>query len=800
MNSKSITVSAPPIGGIAINSRDWAKSGAQTLELMVMGLSRTAGREAGDVVSQAPKVPNRRIKNLWLRCILMCLGFFTAGITRAQLPELPRDTSYTIHSNYVKLKKKYPFIKPIAPDLPERVLARQNVTYKEIAGRPLRLDIFYPGPESKKKHPGVLLIHGGGWSSGSKAHQVPMAQQLAKNGYVAAAVEYRLSPEAPYPAAVQDLKEALRWLRANAAGFNLDTGKIAVLGCSAGAQLASLLGVTGSMGKFDGPTAFPNCSASVQAVLNIDGIVSFIHPEADAEGTAAAKWLGGTRQTAWENWREASPLEYAGAGTPPFLFINSATPRFHAGRDDMIKILDRSGIYSEVHTLPETPHSFWLAHPWFETTLEYTRRFLDKVFDSPAIPAFPGAEGCGKYTTGGRGGRVLIVSNLNDDGPGSLRAAVSADGPRIVAFSVSGTIELKSILHIRSGDLTIAGQSAPGGGICLRNYSLRIEADNVIVRYLRFRMGDEAAQQDDALSCLRRKNIIIDHCSMSWSTDECASLYDTENLSLQWCILSESLNRSVHQKGEHGYGGIWGGNHASFHHNLLAHHTSRNPRFCGARYHHRPDWEVVDFRNNVIFNWEHNSAYGGEEGHYNMVNNYYKAGPATNKKVRNRIVNPSAPFGKFYVADNYVDGFPGISRDNWAGGVQCSHPDSAFAAKPFPMRVEIPHETAEQAYRAVLDRAGASMFRDAADTRIVAEVRSGKPGFANGIIDSQKTVGGWPDLPAAIPYADSDRDGMPDHWEQSHGLDPNRDDSAMYTLDKAYTNVEMYLNGLTEKN
>ena len=414
----------------------------------------------------------------------------------------------------------------------------------------------------------------------------------------------------------------------------------------------------------------------------------------------------------------------------------------------------------------------------------------------PQAPAFPGAEGCGKYTTGGRGGKVIKVSNLNDNGPGSLREALEINEPRTIIFTVSGTIALESPLRITSGDLTIAAQSAPGDGICVRNYNVSIVANNVIVRYMRFRLGDEFRQQEDALTCLRRKSIIIDHCSMSWSADETASTYDTENVTMQWCIISESLNNSVHFKGPHGYGGIWGGNNASFHHNLLANHTSRNPRFCGSRYHHHPEWEVVDFRNNVIFNWEHNSAYGGEQGNYNMVNNYYKAGPATHKNIRNRIVNPSSPVGKFYVDGNYVDGFPEITKDNWAGGVQCKALDSVHIFKAVPMRVDIPEESAEQAYLAVLAEAGASFKRDALDRRIIEEVRSGKPTYGDGVIDSQTTVGGWPDLKAEEAPSDADSDGMPDLWEKAYGLDSNKADDALYTLDPQYTNLEVYLNSI----
>lgn len=311
--------------------------------------------------------------------LLLALLTIGQGQTQAQSIAIPRDTSYTIRSAYLKLKKNYPAVHPIEPVLPPYVQQRLDVVYRRLGGRELHLDLFFPPLRKKHSYPGVLLIHGGGWSSGSKAHQVPMAQQLARRGYVAAAVEYRLSPEAIYPAAVQDLKEAVRWLRAHAGEYGLDTVRIAVLGCSAGAQLASLLGATNGQPRFEQPTALPRHSAAVQAVVNIDGIVSFIHPEASAEGSAAAKWLGGSRTEAFQNWREASPLEYVDAHTPPFLFINSAIPRFHAGRDDFISRLTEYGAYSEVHSIPDSPHSFWLVHPWFEETLRYTYCFLDKT-------------------------------------------------------------------------------------------------------------------------------------------------------------------------------------------------------------------------------------------------------------------------------------------------------------------------------------------------------------------------------------------------------------------------------------
>src|SRR5690606_36124765 len=276
---------------------------------------------------------------------------------------------------------------------------------------------------------------------------------------------------------------------------------------------------------------------------------------------------------------------------------------------------------------------------------------------APGTPlAFPGADGFGKFATGGRGGEVYKITNLNDAGPGSLREAVRKKGPRIILFAVSGTIALKSPLDINNGNLTIAGQTAPGDGICIRNYPLKVNADNVIIRYLRFRLGDETAIEDDAFKGSGQKSIIIDHCSISWSTDECASFYYNENFTLQWCIISESLNESVHAKGAHGYGGIWGGSKATFHHNLIACHTSRTPRFSGSSSVPNPPDELVDFRNNVIYNWSNNNTYGGEKGRYNVVNNYYKPGPATRKDKAGRILNPYQPYGKFFLSGNYLEG------------------------------------------------------------------------------------------------------------------------------------------------
>jgi pectate lyase len=434
--------------------------------------------------------------------------------------------------------------------------------------------------------------------------------------------------------------------------------------------------------------------------------------------------------------------------------------------------------------------------------------------------AFPGAEGFGKYTTGGRGGKVVIVSNLNNDGAGSLREALGTKQPTFIVFAVSGTIHLETPLVV-SSNTTIAGQSAPGDGICLADQPVLIKGDNIIVRFMRFRMGDkfqnkgfvDGAGGDDAFGGTRSHNLIIDHCSMSWSTDEVFSVYAGDSTTLQWNLISEPLNYSYHfEAGDkdfehHGFGGIWGGMHASFHHNLFAHCNNRTPRFNGIR--HTPI-ENCDYRNNVIYNWGGNNVYAGEGGNYNIVNNYYKPGPDTKESVKNKVANPykrkDIPFGKWYVNGNYVEGSPAVTNNNWLGVVMNEGTDAdAVASKlaePFN-GVEIRMQSPEDAYNSILQDVGASYRRDTLDMRIVGDVknRTGsiinvQGGFPHGTA-YEKTVSAWPTLVSLSAPIDTDRDGMPDEWEKANGLNANdASDASKLWRNSRYTNIEAYVNSL----
>jgi hypothetical protein len=437
--------------------------------------------------------------------------------------------------------------------------------------------------------------------------------------------------------------------------------------------------------------------------------------------------------------------------------------------------------------------------------------------------AFPEAEGFGKYATGGRGGKVMIVSNLNDAGPGSFRQAVENNKPKIVVFAISGTIHLNSKLSIKS-NTTIAGQTAPGDGVCLADYPVSLAGNNIVIRFMRFRMGDKNQKGgmvdgnggDDAFGGTHRNNIIIDHCSISWSTDEVFSVYGGDSTTLSWNLISEPLNYSYHfESGDkdfehHGYGGIWGGRHTSGHHNLFAHCANRTPRFDGIR--NIPE-EFVDFRNNVIYDWANNNVYAGEGGHYNLVNNYYKWGPSTKENVKSRVFNPykteKIPFGKFYIDGNYVDASATVSNNNWLGVVMEKGTDedakTSKVETPFPAE-SITTQSATVAYTQVLKNVGAILpKRDTLDERIINDVKNRKGGlidvqggYPHGT-DYSLTTHAWPTLQSAPAVIDSDSDGLPDSWEVKNKLNPkDGSDASKTSIDNRYTNIEVYINSLVK--
>ena len=433
--------------------------------------------------------------------------------------------------------------------------------------------------------------------------------------------------------------------------------------------------------------------------------------------------------------------------------------------------------------------------------------------------------GGGATATGGKGTTTVYrISSLEDASsptPGTLRYALKQTGKRIIVFDVAGTIELCEPLKVNTtyqGDLTILGQSAPGQGICIAKYPLILDGtQNVIIRYLRFRLGNKSLETSDddydALSVNNCRNVMIDHCSFSWSVDECVSCYGNENFTLQYCFITESLRNAGHVKGPHGYGGIWGGKNASFHHNLLAHHDSRNPRF-DHDFVTRTNVTPVDFINNVVYDWGDNSAYGGEgssntgnQRQYNFINNYFKPGLSTESDVNARLLNPTTKCdnedkqgnhsgcipsyggtvvpGKFYVTGNVMEGSAAVTNDSSKKSDCLSSTRFTFA------NAYTGEQSAQDAYATVLAKAGCSLSRDAVDERIVNEVTT----KGGGIIDKPADVGGWPELDPGTAITDTDNDGMPDEWETKYGLDPkNRKDARLKSLVSGYTNLEVYLN------
>ena len=479
------------------------------------------------------------------------------------------------------------------------------------------------------------------------------------------------------------------------------------------------------------------------------------------------------------------------------------------------------------------------------------------------VPAFPGAEGHGRYVTGGRGGEVRHVTNLNDSGTGSFRAAVNGSAKKIVVFDVAGVIALQSDLTI-GANTTIEGQTAPDPGITLRYYTVLYGGDNVIVRFLRFRRGQEKDINDgaDATWTRHKKNIILDHCSFSWSIDEVASFYDNNNFTMQWCTLGESLNNAGHGKGAHGYGGIWGGKLASFHHNMICHVNNRSPRFNGARYNWTDytkndrysefNWqnavqaENVDFRNCVVYNCG-NGCYGGPGGgQINMINNYYKSGPAGSTKyiTTASVANSTSSsdnkefwtmLSRYYISGNMIDGnsknWDAVTYDkdatyiingkrhtpdpNHYYGDNVTYSKNSAGTDCVQMELTSPIDygtvtthDAQTAYNKVLDYAGASLHRDNVDARYMKEAKNGSATYSGSVtgkpgrIDLVSDVNGYTEENFGYGKRandfDADGDGMPDKWEQLNGGDLKANEYTLDSQNRWYTNIEVYCNSIVE--
>lgn len=433
--------------------------------------------------------------------------------------------------------------------------------------------------------------------------------------------------------------------------------------------------------------------------------------------------------------------------------------------------------------------------------------------DTPPVGArhlaFPGAEGYGRFAVGGRGGRVIEVTNLNDDGPGSLRAACDAEGPRTVVFRVGGVIELKSRIIIHNPYLTVAGQTAPGDGVCVKGYSFGcLGAHDVIIRYVRLRVGDESGKTLDGMGARSCDNVIFDHCSISWSIDEGFSSRQAKNITFQRCIIAEALNLSVHShyagtgKG-HSFAASISGDIGSFHHNLLAHCAGRNWSLAGGLDKAGHLAGRLDIRNNVVYNWAHRTTDGGCR-ELNFVNNFYIPGPASRVFTLQKPDRGDPGRGmRIYMAGNVLEGYPKINADNWMAAV-LDPEDLPKVRSDRPLfEPFVTTQSPEEAYASVLADVGANLPKqDAVDLRILQDVKKrsytfvGSKSKLRGIIDSQTDVGGWPPYRSAEAPVDSDHDGIPDAWELQHGLNPKDPSDAARDSGDGYTFLEKYLNSI----
>jgi hypothetical protein len=427
--------------------------------------------------------------------------------------------------------------------------------------------------------------------------------------------------------------------------------------------------------------------------------------------------------------------------------------------------------------------------------------------------AFPGAEGFGRFSSGGRGGDVYAVTNLGDSGPGSLREGFrSAKGPRTIVFNVSGTIALKSRLLLDQSNMTVAGQTAPGDGIALRDYTFQIKgATNVILRYLRLRLGDQnkpkgARGGDDTFNAEDIDNVIVDHCSLCWAIDGTHDLRRGGNFTMQWSIISEALNHSLHNKGSHAMAASYrnASGNISLHHNLYSTCRDRHPTLGSAS---EPPQFIIDFRNNVIYNWSDGGTANFCDHFINCINNLWRPGPMTDPKKLPIAMKGGLPdMAKGHMEGNVFEQRADLTRDNYAAldfhrwlheGSNYKYRGTVANWRVNPaadLGANEPRtQPAAEAAELVLAKAGASLRRDAVDQRVTDNVRQRK----GNVIDSQQEVGGWPALHSLPAKVDSDHDGMPDDWEKAQGLDPNdpSDRNGVRGSD-GYTNLEKYLNSL----